>query len=245
VSFPDSATARQTALYGPRVKRSLGLVAALVASAALALGPVGTAQAAPAKVLTKPQLKVALLTVKDLPKGFKIDRSSAKDSSGDMEASSRAAGCARLVQAMNASPDPDAGVPQATVDFTRHHGMEAIENTVMSFRSAAAVRKDFASFVSPAKTCHRVVLTDPSDGTKIAFTLTHRKLRVNGYRTLLVTMHGRYDGVRMDFAIAGSQMRNNEVTVMTTGIEQSTTAETRQAKSLLSTATKKLAKHLH
>jgi len=219
-------------------------VAALALSSSLALGSAGVADAAPGKVLTKPQLRAALLTVKDLPKGFHLDRSSS--SSDDDVTFTGAAGCDRFVKAVNddaASGDTDTA-HQATRDFARGGGAEAVESGVESFTSTALVKAEYDAITTVMRTCHQLTLHDPSDGPTVRFKVGVQKFKADGQHAFVVTMHARYMGVPMDFALTGAQVRNNMVSVFSMGIEQSTTAQTQLAKRLLGTAVEKLSRRL-
>lgn len=226
------------------MKRSLGLVSALVLSSSLALGSAGVADAAPAKVLTKAQLRASLLTVKDLPRGFRVDHSSDTSSSDDMTFTG-AAGCDRFVKAVNDdTTSSDDTAHQATRDFARGGGAEAVESGVESFASVALVKAEYDAITAVMRTCHQLTLHDPSDGMTLHLKVGVDKFKVDGQRAFLLTMHARYMGVPMDFALTGAQVRNNEVSIFSMGVEQSAAAQTHQAKSLLGTAVEKLSKHL-
>lgn len=225
--------------YGARVKRSLGLVSALALSASLALGSVGAADAAPAKVLTKAQLRTALLTSRDLPKDFRLDPSVVTDDSGDDDTVDTGdPGCAEFLKDDGQPTDPSA--PEAARGFSRNHGMEMVESALQSFPDVATVKHDFAELLASVRSCHHVASYDPSDGTTMHFTIKHQKMTVHGHRAFVVSMRMKYEGITGALAFAGAAVRNNEVTVMTGGALQTPAAAARLTKSLLGTEVDRL-----
>jgi len=227
--------------YGARMKRVSRVVSALVLSTALAAAGLGAAEAAPTKVLTKPQMRAALLTVKDLPAGFKLDQSSSKGTgSDDVQYLSNDPGCAALTGGLNGSVDRST---TATRDFTLNHGMEAVQVGLTGFRTAAAVRKDFSGGTRLFRSCHRVGL-DMGDGTKLWLAVQQKTVRLDGNQTFVLTMKGRYMSVLMNMALEVSQVRNYEVEVMSLGVNRSAAYESRQATALLRAQTAKLVQHL-
>ena len=227
------------------MKRSLGLVAALALSASLATVSTGSADAAPAHVLSKPQLRHALLTVNDLPKGFKVDRSVAlsSGSSDDGTTFDGDPACATwLSMAEPVLNDPAA--PKASRSFS--HDLESIEIGAQAFGSATRARKSFAHTNGLIGACHHVTAHEPIDGTTTAmqFTFTRHEFRAQGHRAFAATMRVRFQGITVNMAITGAQVRNTVVEAVTTGFGKRLAVETRLAKSLLRAQAEKLERQL-
>ena len=63
-------------------------------------------------------------------------------------------------------------------------------------------------------------------------------------RAFLISLHARYMGVPINLAMTGAGVRNDEVTVLTMGVEKSATYEARLAKGLLREQVAKLERQL-
>ena len=229
------------------MKRSLGLVAALILSTSLAAVSAGSADAAQAKVLSRTQLRHALLTVDDLPKGFKVDHSAATESD-DVDVSSDDAACQDSLEMVEPARAPGQ-VSESEADFKRERdsgfqfSYEAATVGLTAFRSAAAVRRDFATSAPQFRACHAIAM-DMGDGTTMSFAVHSKVRRIDGNRTFVLSMHGRYMGIPMNMVMTVSQSRSYEVATMLMGANKSPAYVTKVNNSLLRAQTAKLAQQL-
>ena len=200
-------------------------------------GRAAGAEAAPVKVLSKTQLRHALLTVDDLPSGFRIDRSASKKSNDDVTVSSNDPACQSSLNMTDPARTPGQ-VSETEADFKRERdsafafSYEAATVGLAAFRSAAAVRKDFAANAPQLRACHAISM-DMGDGTKISFTVKTKVRRTDDrHRTFVMLLHGGYMGIHMNMAMTVSQERNYEVTTMLMGANRSMTYVTKLANTL-------------
>ena len=113
-----------------------------------------------------------------------------------------------------------------------------------SLPGAGTVKAEYDVLTTLVRSCHQLTLQDPNDGLAVHLKVGLRKFTVTGDRAFLISLHARYMGVPINLAMTGAGVRNDEVTVLTMGVEKSATYEARLAKGLLREQVAKLERQL-
>jgi hypothetical protein len=125
----------------------------------------GTASQTPggtAEAWTADTLKPGLLTVKDLPAGYRLDPSTdSADSSDEGKYSSKQAGCADLVKFLNAGR-PTGAQASAKVSFMAGTQAPALEDELHGMPTADAAQTAITEFAAAVKTCTSLAMGDPT-----------------------------------------------------------------------------------
>jgi len=112
--------------------------------------------------LTKAQLTSALLTAKDLPAGYKITPSGGEDNPDDLtgDASCRRIGATDIALEKRTRPDQ---VAYADVSFLTADDLGGGDESLSSFKTEGAAKKEFSDYVAAADGCHSLGLkVDPT-----------------------------------------------------------------------------------
>jgi len=120
-------------------------------------GPAVAIQSSPpehsAAPRTKEQLTSALLTVADLPAGFRVSppgrQTNSEDTTGDP-------GCRKVsatYDALDAGTQPDQ-VAHAAMVFSKSEDLRGGDESLSSFKTEAAAKKEFSELVAAADVCH-------------------------------------------------------------------------------------------
>jgi hypothetical protein len=158
--------------------------------------------------LTKKQAKAALLTVKDLPSGWSVDKS-ADDSSE--ESTTEPARCAAIFDAVD--KDKSKPVAEAKVNFSQ--GFVILEETVASYRDDVddAVKETAEAL----NKCPEFTSVEP-DGSRAKLSMSGLSFPNLGDRTLATRIKGRTDGVDVLLDIVIIAVGHNIVMISAGGL---------------------------
>ncbi len=120
-------------------------------------GPAGTTQSLPAEhsaaPRTKRQLTSALLTVEDLPPGFRVSPPGRQTNSDDITGDPGCRKASATDAALDSGTLPDQ-VAHAAIVFSKSEDLRGGDQSMSSFKTEAAAKKVFSEFVAAADVCH-------------------------------------------------------------------------------------------
>ncbi len=170
--------------------------------------------AAAGKTLSKKQAKAALLTVKDLPDGWTVDKDAGGEDDG--ETTTRPARCASLLGEDGKKPAAEAKVAFSLDGLLLQH-------EVSSF--TADVAGDVKKFAAALAKCPKFTMIE-ADGTETKIRATAlKKFPKLGDRSLGVRLTGAIQGAEITIDVVLVAVGHNGVTVGASGLEAMPTAD--------------------
>jgi len=102
---------------------------------------------------TKRQLTSALLTVEDLPPGFRVSPPGRQTNSDDITGDPGCRKASATDAALDSGTLPDQ-VAHAAIVFSKSEDLRGGDQSMSSFKTEAAAKKVFSEFVAAADVCH-------------------------------------------------------------------------------------------
>jgi len=123
-----------------------------------------SAPAAAGKALTAAQLKAALITVADLPTGYKVDPDPSDDDNS--KTTSDNPECQKRFEALDAK---DSTAPSAEADFVGTSAGSVLQTKLIAASSEAEAKKKLSDFAVLLSDCPKLTLNDEDGKTEVTF----------------------------------------------------------------------------